>query len=215
MIVKCAGCSRKFIVRDIDIPKEGRNVQCGYCSIIWHQLPISQPIDQDKKPKLVKPSSKSVINEKSPSDIIKASDGKTYKFLGNQWAQLYPSGKTGLFAQKKIGQELNKLTGKKVKNTIAQIKRKELDPSSEGLSAANQLPDVYSQKRGLGFFGYMFLIIILSFFIIGILKTFENDLINYFPETQYFFIFIDEQIVFVMETIKNIIVILKDLTASY
>ena len=36
-------------------------------------------------------------------DSVKASDGKTYKFLGSQWAELLPSGKTGLFAKKKIG----------------------------------------------------------------------------------------------------------------
>ena len=100
MIVKCEGCSRKFIVRDSDIPKEGRNVQCGYCSIIWHQLPTTQSINEDEKLKKIKPSPESVVKEKPPTDIIKASDGKTYRFLGNQWAQLFPSGKTGLFAKK-------------------------------------------------------------------------------------------------------------------
>jgi len=32
MIIQCESCSKKFIVKDTDIPKEGRNVQCGYCS---------------------------------------------------------------------------------------------------------------------------------------------------------------------------------------
>ena len=40
MIIQCESCSRKFIVKDADIPKEGRNVQCGYCSVTWHQMPI-------------------------------------------------------------------------------------------------------------------------------------------------------------------------------
>ena len=31
-----------------------------------------------------------------------SSDGKTYKFLGSQWAELLSSGKTGIFAKKKI-----------------------------------------------------------------------------------------------------------------
>ena len=42
-----------------------------------------------------------------------ASDGKKYKFLGSQWAQLLPSGKPGKLARKKISNELNKLAGKK------------------------------------------------------------------------------------------------------
>ena len=37
MIISCKSCSRKFIVKNEDIPKEGRMVQCGYCSVLWHQ----------------------------------------------------------------------------------------------------------------------------------------------------------------------------------
>ena len=43
-----------------------------------------------------------------------ASDGKTYKFLGNQWAELLPSGKSGRLAKKKISRELNQLVGRKL-----------------------------------------------------------------------------------------------------
>jgi len=39
---------------------------------------------------------------------LKASDGKTYKFLGAQWAELLPSGKTGRMATREIGQELER-----------------------------------------------------------------------------------------------------------
>ena len=38
MIIKCESCSRKFVVKDKDIPDEGRTVQCGYCSVTWHQM---------------------------------------------------------------------------------------------------------------------------------------------------------------------------------
>ena len=98
MIIQCESCSKKFIVKDSDIPKEGRNVQCGYCSFTWHQKLTSAP---DKPIKLIKEAKSSKKqNETLSVDSIKASDGKTYKFLGSQWAELLPSGKTGLFAKK-------------------------------------------------------------------------------------------------------------------
>ena len=49
MIIQCESCSRKFVVKDIDIPKEGRMVQCGYCSVSWHQLPSSTPTKNIKQ----------------------------------------------------------------------------------------------------------------------------------------------------------------------
>ena len=90
MIIQCESCSRKFVVKDSDIPKEGRMVQCGYCSVTWHQIPISIKTKTSKATKKSKP----VIEvDDSPSvDSIKASDGKTYRFLGSQWAELLPSG---------------------------------------------------------------------------------------------------------------------------
>ena len=111
MIIQCKGCSKKFIVKDNAIPQEGRNVQCGYCSFNWHQKSASFTDKTMKLTKTVKSSKK--VSEALSVDAIKASDGKTYKFLGTQWAQLLPSGKTGLFAKKKIGKELDKLTGRK------------------------------------------------------------------------------------------------------
>ena len=45
----------------------------------------------------------------------------------------------------------------------------------------------------------------------GILRTFENDLLNYFPETEYIYELLDEQLEYVSETVKNMIVITKDL----
>ena len=120
MIIHCESCSRKFVVKDSDIPEKGRAVQCGYCSTTWHQLPI---LVTNKTVKTEVPN----INEGLSVESIKASDGKTYKFLGSQWAQLLPSGKTGLFAKKKIGRELDRLTGRKVEKNIQKEDEKDED----------------------------------------------------------------------------------------
>ena len=216
MIIQCESCSRKFVVKDRDIPEEGRTVQCGYCSVTWHQMPMSIPTRKVKKSDISKPVEK--INEDLSVDAIKASDGKTYKFLGSQWAQLLPSGKTGLFAKKKIGKELDKLTGRKIESPKQKREKKvkkELDPSSGSLDNDKKLPDVYKPKQGIGFFGYIFLLIIIGFSIVGILKTFENDLLNYFPKTEYIFELLDAQLEFLAESVKNMIVIIKDLMDSY
>ena len=215
MIVQCESCSRKFVVNDNDIPNEGRTVQCGYCSVTWHQMPVSTLTRTAKKPKISKPVTGT---DESPSiDSIEASNGKTYRFLGNQWAELLPSGKTGLFARKKISQELDEITGRKENKITRKRKKKleEVDPSSESLDETKQLPGVYKPKQGLGFFGYIFLLIIIGFSFVGILKTFEDDLLNYFPETEYVFILLDEQLEFLAESVKNIIVIINDLIDSY
>ncbi len=213
MIIQCKSCSKKFIVKDSDIPKEGRNVQCGYCSFTWHQklnLTTDKPI---KLTKIAKPSQK--VDEALSVDSIKASDGKTYKFLGSQWAELLPSGKTGLFAKKKIGKELDKITGRKVEKNIEKKRKKELDPSVQAISHKEKLPDIYTPREGLGFFGYIFLLIIIGFSIVGVLKTFENDLINRFPEIEYVFETLDEQLIFLSETVKNMITIFNDLIDTY
>ena len=183
MIIQCESCSRKFIVKDSDIPKEGRMVQCGYCSVAWHQMPVAIKTKTLSQANINEPAEE--ISEGLSVDKIKASDGKTYKFLGSQWAELLPSGKTGLFAKRKIGKELDKLTGRKKESATKRGKKikKEMDPSSGSLDSEKQLPDVYKPKQGLGFFGYIFLLIIIGFSIVGILRTFENDLLNTFPET--------------------------------
>jgi len=221
MIIQCGSCSRKFVIKDSDIPEEGRMVQCGYCSVAWHQIPVSAPAK---------------ISESLSIDKIKASDGKTYKFLGSRWVELLPSGKLGLFAKKKIGKELDKLTGRKEKNIVKKKQKKYreveidtiekiIDPSSEEMTKkiidpsseemTKQSSDVYNRRQGLGFFGYIFLLIIIGFSIIGILRTFENDLLNSFPETEYIFKLLDEQSEYVAETVKNMIIIIKDLINAY
>ena len=224
MIIQCESCSRRFDVKDSDIPAGGRTVQCGYCSVTWHQLPVSLPTSIVKKPKITEPV---VETDDSPSvESIKASDGKTYKFLGNQWAQLLPSGKTGLFARRKISQELDEITGRKEKKITRKRQKKiqevEIDatekvinPSSENLDDEKQASDINQPKQGLGFLGYIFLLIIIGFSIVGILRTFENDLLNYFPETTYIYQLLDEQLEFLSETVKNMIVIVNDLISAY
>ena len=233
MIIQCENCSRKFLAKDSDIPQEGRTVQCGYCSITWHQMPISVPTKTFEQANINEPAEE--ISEGLSVDKIRASDGKTYKFLGSQWAQLLPSGKTGLFAQRKIGKELDKLTGRKSVRTVQKRRKKireleidtiekvidpssgnqdEVDPSSKNLGDKKQVPDIDQPKPGLGFFGYIFLLIIIGFSIVGILRTFENDLLYYFPETEYIYQLLDEQLEFLAETVKNMIVIVNDLISS-
>ena len=224
MIIQCENCSKKFVAKDSDIPQEGRTVQCGYCSITWHQMPVSMPTKILKQPDINKPTEN--IDEGLSIDRIKASDGKTYKFLGSQWAQLLPSGKTGLFAKRKIGKELDKLTGRKERKT-AQKRQKKIrgvdidttdkiiNPSSESLDDEKQLSNIHEPNQGLGFFGYIFLLIIIGFSVVGALKTFENDLLNYYPKTEYIFELLDEQSEYVSETVKNMIVIINDLIDYY
>jgi len=122
MIIQCQSCSKKFIVKDSDIPKEGRNVQCGYCSFTWHQKSNSGKDKPIKLTKIAKPPKE--VNETLSVDAIKASDGKTYKFLGSQWAELLPSGKTGLFAKKKLEKSLIKLQEEKLKKILKKKERK-------------------------------------------------------------------------------------------
>ena len=215
MIIQCESCSKKFIVKDSDIPKKGRAVQCGYCSVTWHQMPVTTSTKTVKKTQISKPT---VEADESPSvDSIKASDGKTYRFLGSQWAELLPSGKTGLFARKKISQELDEVTGRKERKIARKRKKKleELDPSSGGLDGEKQLPDIHIPKQGLGFLGYIFLLIIIGFSLVGVLRTFENDLLNTFPETEYIYELLDEQLEFLAESVKNMIIIINDLIDYY
>ncbi len=212
MIIQCESCSRKFVVKDKDIPEKGRTVQCGYCSVTWHQMPAIVTT-----PKKISEIKKIKESENISLENIKASDGKTYKILGKQWAQVLPSGKTGIFAKKKIGKELDKIIGRKQIKTYKKKskKNKEVNPSSEAFNNKDKLPILYEPREGLGFLGYFFLLIIITFSIVGVLKTFENDLLIYFPETEYVYFFLDNQLEYFSETIKNIIVLTKDLITSY
>ena len=201
MIIQCKNCLKKFLVKEKDIPADGRMVQCGYCSQKWFQTPILS----EKITKLKTETEDELVNE------MEASDGKTYKFLGSQWAVLLPSGKTGIMASKKISKELNNLTGRKQKIAIRKKTKanKEIDPSSE------RLADIYKPKEGLGFFGFIILTVVVILSLIGILETFKNDLLVNFPETEFIFEFLNEQYIYFFETVENMYILIKDLIDPY
>jgi len=205
MIIQCGNCSRKFSVKDEDIPKEGRMVQCSNCSQKWFQAPIK-----------IQSSIKSDIDENVSKTQFEASDGRTYKFMGSQWAELLRSGKTGLVARRTIAAELNRRAGiAKPKKSRKRVKKTEeveiesiskiIDPSSEQIDSDEQ------QKKGLGFFGYIILLSVITLSIIGILKTFQNELLMYFPETEYIF----DKGENIFESMGYIITIIIDLIKSY
>ena len=209
MIIQCKSCTRKYIVVDNSIPKDGRKVQCGYCSVTWHQMPFSKPSTSINRNKF---SQKKFKTEKDlPIESIKASDGKNYRFLGKQWAEVLPSGKTGLFAKKIISKELNKITGRVEKRK----KIREVNPSSEHLSDEISLPDKYVSKKNLGFFGYTFLVIIIGIFLIGAFKFYKEYVLNYYPDLEYLYIILDQQLEYIAETFRNLVVIINDLINSY
>jgi len=205
MIIQCESCSSKFQVEDEDIPKEGRMVQCSNCSQKWFQVPtkIQSSITPD-------------TDEKVSKMEFEASDGRVYRFMGSQWAEILRSGKTGLLAKRTIGAELNRRAGiAKPKKTRKRAKQNEeieiesiskiIDPSSEQIDSDNR------QKEGLGFFGYIILLTIITLSIIGVLKTFQNELIMYFPEVEYIF----DKGENIFESMGYIITMIKDLIISY
>ena len=217
MIIQCQSCSSKFIVKDSDIPDGGRTVQCSNCSVQWLQLPViasSDDIQQDDN---------EVVQQDDSRQELEASDGKKYKYLGMQWAELLPSGNTGKLAKKKISNELNKRAGIQTSEKVRKIdkrgkyksKKKDLDPNSKVIDPSSEKISTEESKKGLGFFGYIFVIIIIIVSISGVLKTFENDLTNHFPETEIIFELLNEQLIYVSETFKNMMVIVKDLINSY
>ena len=191
MIIECKNCLKKFTVRDIDIPIKGRTVQCGNCSTQWLQMPITalvttEDLDVDD-----------VDQDYSKNEFI-ASDGKNYKFLGSQWAEVLPSGKAGRLAKKKISEELNKLAG------ITQVKKsKTIDKSNQ---SANQYQE--TEARGMGIFSFLIVLVISVAAIILALDTFKNQLIPFFPD-------LDNYLVYIFETLNNIYIIIKDLINNY
>ena len=205
MIIQCESCSRKFQVKDEDIPKEGRMVQCSNCSQKWFQAPI-----------IIQSSITPDTDKKVSKMEFEASDGRIYRFMGSQWAEVLRSGKTGLLAKRTIGAELNRRAGiAKPKKSRKRVKKTEemeiesiskiIDPSSEQIDNNNQ------EKGGLGFFGYIILLTVITLSIVGILKTFQNELIMYFPETEYIF----DKGENIFESMGYIITIIKDLIKSY
>ena len=205
MIIQCESCSKKFQVKDTDIPQEGRMVQCSNCSQQWFQAPI-------KTQSSITPDTDKKVSKME----FEASDGRVYRFMGSQWAEVLRSGKTGLLAKRTIGAELNRLAGitkpkksrkREKKNAEMEIENisKIIDPSSEQIDSDNK------QKEGLGFFGYIVLLTVITLSIIGVLKTFQTELIMYFPEIEYIF----DKGENIFESMGYIITIIKDLINFY
>ena len=190
MIIECKNCLKKFTVRDSDIPVQGRVVQCSNCSSQWKQMPIAPSVttanlDVDK------------LDQNLSKNEFMASDGKNYKFLGNQWAQILPSGKTGRLARKKISQELNKLAGKK------QVKK------SKAINQTAQSADQYQEtEKGMGIFSFLIVFIMFFAAIILALDTFKHLLIPFFPD-------LDNYLLYIFETLNNIYIIINDLINNY
>ena len=210
MIVECKNCLKKFAVKDSDIPSKGRTVQCGNCSRRWLQMPIHSPIITDSLD-VEKNSSKTsssvtsdnldvddVSSQDLPKNKFMASDGKNYKFLGSQWAEMLPSGKFGKLARKKISQELNKLANRK------QVKK------NKTIQESNQSVNQYQEKQnnGMGIFSFLIVLVISVAAIILLLDTFKHQLISFFPN-------LENYLVYVFETLNNIYIIIKDLFNNY
>ena len=192
MIVVCKNCLKKFVVKDSDIPSRGRTVQCGNCSRRWLQMPTHSAVTSDNLD----------VDDNSSQDLSKnefmASDGKKYKFLGSQWAEMLPSGKFGKLARKKISKELNKLaSGKQVK------KNKTIKISKQSV---NQYQE--KQNNGMGIFSFLIVLVISVAAIILLLDTFKNQLISFFPN-------LENYLVYIFETLNNIYIIIKDLFNNY
>ena len=210
MILVCKNCLKKFTVKDSDIPIKGRTVQCGNCSTQWLQMPVhtavtTDNLDVEKKSTKISPSitadNLEVEDNDTSQDLSKneftASNGKNYKFLGSQWAEMLPSGKFGRLARKNISKELNKLAGRK------EIKKKKIQKSTQSL---NQYQE--KQNNGMGIFSYLMVSIISIAALILLLDTFKHQLISVFPN-------LDNYLVYIFETLNNIYIIIKDLFNNY
>ena len=210
MIVECKNCLKKFTVKDSDIPSRGRTVQCGNCSRRWLQMPIHSAVttdnlDVEKKSSKISSSVTSDnldvvddLNQDSSKNEFIASDGKNYKFLGNQWAEVLPLGKAGKLARKKISKELNKLASRK------QVEK------NNTIQKSNQSVNQYQEKQnnGMGIFSFLIVLVISVAAIILLLDTFKHQLISFFPN-------LDNYLVYVFETLNNIYIIIKDLFNNY
>ena len=190
MIIECKNCLKKFTVKDSDIPIKGRTVQCGNCSTQWLQMPITTSVkiddlnvdDVDQEPSKISSTvtteTLDVDQDLSKNEFV-ASDSKNYKFLGSQWAEVLPSGKTGRLAKKKISEELNRLAGRK------QVQK------SKTIKKSNQSVNQYQETEGgMGIFSFLIVLVIFVAAIILVLDTFKNQLIPFFPDLDNYLVYI-------------------------
>ena len=151
MIIECKNCSKQFNVSDSDIPKKGRLVQCGNCSTQWFYMPFQTSVEDID-------TTKDAYT--SPREII-ASDGKSYKFLGNQWAELLPSGKTGRLAKKIIARELDKFAGIKKKETTKKKIYNGANTQDKDLIKAD-IEGIKTDSEGMGIFSMLLVFILFA-----------------------------------------------------
>ena len=210
MIIDCKNCLKKFTVKDSDIPTKGRTVQCGNCSTQWIQMPILPSFTTDNldvRKDFSEISSSVAADDLDVEDDVSqdfseneftASNGKNYKFLGKQWAEVLPSGKSGRLARKKISKELNLLAGRK---QIEKSKTNHKPSPSEDQYQETQI-------KGMGIFSFLIVLVIFVAAIILLLDTFKHQLIPFFPDLDYY-------LVYIFETLNNIYIIIKDLFNNY
>ena len=205
MIIECKNCQKQFVLNDNVITDKGRTVQCSNCSTQWFQMPVSSTVNTPKSEVddgLPENELEEQIDEIITSNKVRASDGKTYKFMGRQWAILLPSGKTGKLAKKKISLELNKKTGRKEEK---RLNKKIEIPASKGTT------QIYSEKdkdKGIGLFSFLIVLIMFFAAIILALDTFKHLIIPFWPK-------LDSYLVYIYETLNNIFIIIKDLFNNY
>jgi hypothetical protein len=170
-----------------------------------HSAVATDNLDLEKKSSNISSSVASDnlgVDDDSSQDLSKnefmASDGKNYKFLGSQWAEKLPSGKSGRLARKNISKELNKLSSRK------QVKK------NKTVQKSNQSVNQYEEKQnnGIGIFSFLIVLVISVAAIILLLDTFKHQLISFFPN-------LDNYLVYVFETLNNIYIIIKDLFYKY
>ena len=197
MIIECKSCLKKFKVNDSDILEMGRVVQCGNCSSQWLQMPVSAFTEDTEK--IIKDDDKVETTNSSLSEMI-ASDGKSYKFLGSQWAEVLPSGKTGRLAKKKIAKELDKFAGTKKEKIVKKKTRNEVDDDNNGLDK--------SRGQGMGIFSMLLVFFLFVAAMILLLDTFKFLLIPIWHE-------LENYLVHVFETLNNIYILIQDFVISY
>ena len=72
MIIQCINCSKKFELDSLQIPKSGRNLECGSCGHTWfYKNDLSNSPDAFKKVNEAYPSKKSGKSESVKTNISK------------------------------------------------------------------------------------------------------------------------------------------------
>ena len=65
-----------------------------------------------------------------------------------------------------------------------------------------------NKENGLGFFGYIIILLIIFLSAIGFIETFKENIIVFWPN-------VDNQLNFIYETFDNMTTIVKDILKSY